>query len=238
MARAAAPASDYDGLVTARLISWLGAAALAGTFGCSFPAQGAGGDGADLDDTTDNDDPPPRFDADPAAPDANPAAPDANRPPDATPPFDPATNCPASYATAIFAGGSRYRYMDPSPLEYRTFEAAVQECASDAPGLTHLAVPDVEGEADLWMDIIDSDTYQSRYTWIGVYREADSADWFGVTGDAISPSTLNITDEFEFVIRQANAALYLRPANNAVHDNYLGALYHAVCECDGKPSVY
>jgi hypothetical protein len=185
----ARPTSDYDGGVSARQGSSLGAGLLLAVAACSFPTQGQGDDALDdvLDDVLDDDLPPPR-DADPAAPDAAPGAPDARPAPDATPGFDPATDCPEDYAPAIFAGGSRYRYMAPDALEnFRIFAGSVAECASDAPGLTHLAVPDVDGEVELWMDIIDAD-YGSRWTWLGVYRDAGQATWRDVLGNDFSPA--------------------------------------------------
>ena len=61
-------------------------------------------------DLVEDDAPPPAPDA-PGVPDADPAAPDA------VPGFDPARDCPASYAPEVL-GGSRYRYF-PADLAVR-----------------------------------------------------------------------------------------------------------------------
>jgi hypothetical protein len=126
------------------------------------------------------------IDASPGSPDAPPGAPDARpdaRPPDARPPDamppppdamvtppDAMPSCPASYTLVI--GGKSYRPVATSA----TWTNARNDCADDAPGLTHLAVPNNATENTGLANA------QTQDSWIGITDAATEGTWLDVFG--------------------------------------------------------
>lgn len=199
--------------------------------GCQFRSNGTVDDDA-LDDALDvasDDALPPLPDADPTAPDAAPGVPDARFV------FDPARDCPADYAPQLL-GGSRYRYMDPlaTPM---TFAAAAEACAADAPGWTHLAVPDDPNHDEIkrWTDVLGTAEYLWRWTWIGVTREAGSTQWVDVLGRPVDVDPLPLANNEPSLAEAQAAALWINPTTDKVLDDPPFYGYLAVCECDGNP---
>ncbi len=212
-----------------------GAALVSFAVGCQFQSSGTVTDDVvdDSFDLVEDDAPPPAPDA-PGVPDADPAAPDA------VPGFDPARDCPASYAPEVL-GGSRYRYFpaDLIPPDDGNFgwDVFAADCNDDAPGLTHLGVPDVDGEIARWDDVIGSATYAYRFTWFGVSRDAGESTWHDVLGAPFDPTTLRLFVGEPNASTNTRAALWYEPSTNYVFDDPADYEYMAVCECDGKPPI-
>lgn len=144
-----------------------------------YAGEGLAGEcvgGADVDAGGDGADDAPAIDAssiDASSIDARPidARPIDASPIDASPDAPP---CPASYTTVI--GSKSYRVVTIGS----SWSNAVNDCADDAPGATHLAVPNAMAENDGLAGAIASNS------WIGITDTAVEGTWLDVFGDPLA----------------------------------------------------
>ena len=85
-----------------------------------------------------------------------------------------APTCPTSYTTVI--GSKSYRVVSTSSI----WSNAVNDCADDAPGATHLAVPNANAENSGLVGAITSNS------WIGITDIAVEGTWLDVFGDPLA----------------------------------------------------
>ncbi|MEZ4364852.1 MAG: C-type lectin domain-containing protein [Kofleriaceae bacterium] len=184
---------------------------------CSFPSAGGSGGGTDGAPT-------PGADGGLGAD----AAPGEDVDAGAVPGFDPVVDCPATYDDTVFAG-SRYRYTSPGPGA--VFDKHRDECDADAPGLTHLAIPD--GPAELAHLVEELKEMPRGWAWSYVGITYDDGAWVDVLGEEAtflpwSPGEPNDSLSSE-------RAVLVAPNSEALRDVPKTWYLAAVCECDGRP---
>lgn len=188
------------------------AAALA-LAGCAFSPDGGAGAGDD-DDRDPIDAPDTAIDAASSA-DARTmdAAVDAGRD------FDVST-CPDEYR-GVLNTSSRYRVIDGGP-----FATVAAACRDHLPGATHLTVFSGIGERDaLGAALFFGGEF--RRTWIGVYDAGGGART--VTGEPVYPS---------IALAPMRGVTWIRDLITPFRADGLSSSFAAVCECDGRPSLF
>ena len=139
------------------------------------------------------------------------------------PVFDTA-RCPAEY---VGTGRSRYRTV----ISFgQSWGAAERDCRDDAPGLTHLWVPDDEAEI-LAVDASLCGPGQCYYGWLGLVYSPEGA-WRTVTGQ---PAYLRWDEDQPNNLDEPGPIVVgLNPNRHAMVDAPADRNYGTVCECDGR----
>lgn len=148
--------------------------------------------------------------------------------------FDAGRDCPPSYE-AMSPQASRYRVADVAQEAWFHNVA----CESDAPGLSHLAVIDTQGERVALLAALDT---RNSYRWyVGAVQRGASATpdaaWLWLTG-----SSFDTNQWAEFEPDDANGIEDGSEQFAMLQDGYTGMADFignnsqlALCECDGRP---
>lgn len=148
--------------------------------------------------------------------------------------FDAERDCPPSYE-AMSPQTSRYRVADVAQAAWSHNVA----CESDAPGLSHLAVIDTQGERVALLAALDT---RGSYRWyVGAVQRASSgtpeAGWLWLTGSSFDP---NLWAEFEpddadGIENGSEQFAMLQDGYTGLADCIGNNSQQALCECDGRP---
>jgi hypothetical protein len=156
--------------------------------------------------------------------------------PDAPRPDGEPMGCPASYDHILQTTASRYRVV----LSHRQWVSAANDCAGDAPGLTHMLVLSNQGEHDAMLTVAPA---------LPMWLYDDT--WLGATDLVTRNSTFRwVTSEVTgYVVPAALGTLPWEPdqpdatgqcaqmrITGAVHDKDCTSAANYICECDGRPN--
>lgn len=156
--------------------------------------------------------------------------------PDAPRPDGEPAGCPASYDHILQTTASRYRVV----VTHRQWVSAADDCAKDAPGLTHLIVLSNQAEHDALMTPAQSlPMWLYDVTWIGATDLVSRNGGFRwVTSEVTSYVVPAVKGELPWEPDQPDAVgqcAQLRITGSA-HDKDCTSAANYICECDGHPN--
>jgi hypothetical protein len=151
---------------------------------------------------------------------------------DAPRPDGEPAGCPATYDKILQVTASRYRLE----LKADDWVAAANDCANDAPGLTHLMVLSNAAEQQALVTL--PATFLVEDAFIGgtdLLTNTNDYRWVTseVTGYAV-PITAGGWEENQ--PDNTGQCMELRVVSGSLHDEGCGNASNYICECDGRPN--
>jgi hypothetical protein len=138
--------------------------------------------------------------------------------------------CPATYDTILPTTASRYRIV----LDHATWVAAADDCADDAPGLTHLLV--LSNAAEHAALRTEPPTFLVEDAFVGatdILTKTNDYRW--VTSEVtnyVVPITAGGWEDGQ--PDSIGQCAELRVLSGSLHDEGCGNATNYICECDGR----